>query len=391
MDTYTDPTNAPEAPVEAPEAPVEAPEAPVEAPEAPEQIEQPTEAHEALYAESEALTRRIDAVRDAVDRTPVDHAAMAPSQLSDASYYAERSREQLSEAATQLARADLSAADGAMSYARTYTNEAERFLAGAATYIADRLAELSAVLPWGTESEADASRGARALDQFRWSRSWDDTGATVSDLLAAWNARDAAWSMDVQTVTSTLRAAARSFGWENHYDDVMDELSGSLTHPMWRPTHERPPGLLKSADGATGAPTITRPPAHIGELANQCTSAEQIAAGYARTVSDHQSDLSALSEAFRDKAVEQSWCGDYERTVARLNREVSSYAGEPFQSRHRDYDVTMYVTVTVTRTVEASDEDAAREYVDDMGHEAIIRAVRAGDYEVTDYDVSESE
>ena len=299
------------------------------------------------------------------------------------------------------------------------TSEAER-LAGAhedralvqGAILAQAIEDSRHMLPIGDptsiEDEDAYRRGQQYMRMGRLygydSDSARQTGATAWDILTYARRNRAIADEEIRSTCRTLRAAQRAHGYSS-YDRVMADLvnAGALTSPVWRTTVD-PAQHMRLVDESTSANRALVPtlPTSPREMPAGCTIADIVAAAWEHE-REHERQFAALAEALRDEAEEQGWCGEYERTVERLNAAVS-LAGEPFLVRHREWDVrgsvqvTVTVSVPISTVVTANDEGDALDEASgsdwDVDEYAIadalgvsVGAVRGVDWDVDRYSV----
>lgn len=72
---------------------------------------------------------------------------------------------------------------------------------------------------------------------------------------------------------------------------------------------------------------------------------------------EHIEDITRIGERLIELADEYGWCSTYDRNVDDLNE----YLHVPLPPRHKDYTVTVEVTLVEQHTFTALDEDSAAE------------------------------
>jgi len=101
----------------------------------------------------------------------------------------------------------------------------------------------------------------------------------------------------------------------------------------------------------------------LNEMTNQRDALQARLDTVQETVKSLYSDAQIISDELLSEAESRDWCSEYDRFVDRVNGRLSRIE---LQQRIRRYEVSMTATVTFRVEVEATDEDGALQYANDM-------------------------
>jgi hypothetical protein len=232
------------------------------------------------------------------------------------------------------------------------------------------------MMRFGVLADVDINRGRRTVQLIRTSQEVP-TDATVADVLGYWQHRHAAYIGDIVHCSNTIRAAARAHSWHDLHQRTINAMrsDGTLVSPQWHEHTNRPVGLRLTTpeDNIVDAvPYVVQPPAKLSDLHDD-TSVQAMCQHIYRLEETHHDEISAMTERLLELAGDQSWCGEYEQNVERLNSGLSSYmldAGVEFKVRQREWLVTGTVSITIdvpiSTTVSANGSDDAIENASDV-------------------------
>lgn len=235
----------------------------------------------------------------------------------------------------------------------------------------------------GSDSTADIERGRQTVNDYRYGtvrRPSVWSAVTLSDVVAYWQSRHAAYWADMNHVGRTVRSMARSRGWEYQYDRYMPRAIDRVDVPtVIRPVIERRT-TIDAANGAIDVDAVTgfrpvAPPTSVLDVGHGATMVD-VCAAVIVLENGSRIALDAVADVLLDAANDNDWCHEYEQSVNRLNDGLSSYAtrgydnGGPFIEREREHDYVVSGTVQITvdvpwsTVVTASSESDAVDYVD---------------------------
>lgn len=108
---------------------------------------------------------------------------------------------------------------------------------------------------------------------------------------------------------------------------------------------------------------------------------------YMTRTSMHEDDITFISEALLSEADARGWCSDYDTFVKALNSKLNL----PLTERCREFEVTATYTITLTKMIDASSEDDAREQFENEFELSEDDIDSECDVDVKPYDIEVSE
>jgi chromosome segregation ATPase len=125
----------------------------------------------------------------------------------------------------------------------------------------------------------------------------------------------------------------------------------------------------------------------LNEMTNQRDALQARLDTVQETVKSLYSDAQIISDELLSEAESRDWCSEYDRFVDRVNGRLSRIE---LQQRIRNYEVSMTATVTFRVQVEATDEDGALEYANDMSIDLPSSYGSMYDIDITDLTADEA-
>lgn len=98
-------------------------------------------------------------------------------------------------------------------------------------------------------------------------------------------------------------------------------------------------------------------------VASMAARIDDYASRLAESQRRHRSDIAIIGEALMSEANERDWCNEYDEIIDALNERVSY----ELPTRKRDYQVAVQATVYIS--VEAKDDEEARDKANDVARE----------------------